>query len=153
DLALPLLRPGKSLGVALLPEGQDPDDLIRGGGRDAMEEVLSAALPLVDLLWLRETEGGGFETPERRAALEARLGAVIAAIGDESVRKHYRHHIGERLRGLFAPAEAAAAGAWSARRAAPAGRGFSRGQPARPGRPGGLTPREVLRPLSPRLGQ
>src|SRR5262249_55604853 len=74
DVALPLLRPGKSLAVALLPEGQDPDDLIRAGGRDAMEEVLRTALPLADMLWLRETESGSFDTPERRAALEARLG-------------------------------------------------------------------------------
>ena len=32
DLALPKLRPGKSLQFALLPEGQDPDDLVRSGG-------------------------------------------------------------------------------------------------------------------------
>src|ERR1700744_6313749 len=31
DLALPLLNPGKSLRFALLPEGQDPDDLARSG--------------------------------------------------------------------------------------------------------------------------
>ncbi len=33
DLALPHLKPGKSLRFALLPEGQDPDDLARSGGR------------------------------------------------------------------------------------------------------------------------
>ncbi len=35
DLALPKLLPGKSLKFALLPEGQDPDDLARSGGREA----------------------------------------------------------------------------------------------------------------------
>src|SRR5499425_1517510 len=40
DLALPLLKPGKSLAFALLPEGQDPDDLVRSGGAAAVEEVL-----------------------------------------------------------------------------------------------------------------
>ena len=58
DLALPLLAPGKSLRFALLPEGQDPDDLIRGEGRQAMADVLAAAAPLVDLLWSRETAAG-----------------------------------------------------------------------------------------------
>src|SRR5256885_2246747 len=73
DLALPALLPGKSLRFALLPEGQDPDDLARSGGRVAIEEVISAARPLVDMLWSREIEGGSFATPERRAALEARI--------------------------------------------------------------------------------
>ena len=36
DLALPHLQPGKSLKFALLPDGQDPDDLVRSGGREAV---------------------------------------------------------------------------------------------------------------------
>jgi len=144
DLALPLLRPGKSLLFAVLPEGQDPDDLFRSGGREAVEEVLAAARPLADILWLRETETGGFDTPERRAALEARLGAVTAGIGDEAVRKYYRQDLESRLRGLFMPPGAAESPGrnWAARRFTPRGRTFGR-QP---------TPREALRPLSPRLG-
>jgi len=101
DLALPQLQPGKSLRFALLPEGQDPDDLIRDAGRDAMAEVIAAARPLVDLLWSRETEQGGFETPERRAALEARLREVARGIGDESVRRHYTQAFGERVQAFF----------------------------------------------------
>src|SRR6202030_3527688 len=46
DLALPLLKPGKSLRFVSLPEGHDPDDLVRAGGREAVEEVISAARPL-----------------------------------------------------------------------------------------------------------
>ena len=101
DLALPLLRPGKSLKFASLPEGHDPDDLVRAGGREAINEVLGAARPLAQVLWMRETEAGAFDTPERRAALEARLGEVTAAIGDDSVRKYYRRDFGDRLRRLF----------------------------------------------------
>ena len=83
DLALPALLPGKSLRFALLPEGQDPDDLARSGGRGAIEEVISAARPLVDMLWSREIEGGSFATPERRAALEARINELANGIRDE----------------------------------------------------------------------
>ncbi len=90
DLALPLLKPGKSLKFATLPDGQDPDDLARSGGRDAIEDVLGAARPLAHMLWARETEQGPFDTPERRAALEARISEVTAAIADESVRRYYR---------------------------------------------------------------
>jgi len=103
ELALPRLKPGKSLRFALLPEGQDPDDLVRSGGRAAMAEVLDAAWPLADMLWARETESGAFDTPERRAALEARTSAVTGSIGDEAVRRYYRQDFDARLRKLLAP--------------------------------------------------
>ena len=102
---LPLLKPGKSLKFASLPEGQDPDDLVRAGGREAIGEVIGAARPLAHVLWMRETEAGGFDTPERRAAFEARIAEVTAAIGDDSVRKYYRREFGDRLRQLFETGE------------------------------------------------
>ena len=103
DVALPLVRPGKSLKIAMLPDGHDPDDLVRAGGRYAIAEVLGAARPLAEVLWVRETEARLFETPERRAALEARLRGLTAAIADEAVRKYYRNEFRERLFRLFAP--------------------------------------------------
>jgi DNA primase len=127
-----------------LPEGQDPDDLARAGGRAAIEEVLSAAQPLAQVLWSRETEAGAFDTPERRAALEARIGTVTAAIGDDAVRKYYRRDFGQRLHNLFAPVnlsvrrERDTRGAWmggprGAQSRRPGGAGerapFGRGQP------------------------
>ncbi|MDO8876213.1 MAG: DNA primase [Pseudolabrys sp.] len=104
DLALPRLKPGKSLKFALLPQGQDPDDLLRSSGREAVAEVIAAARPLGQMLWGRETEGHTFDTPERRAALEARVNEVTASIADESVRKYYRQDFNDRLRAFFAPA-------------------------------------------------
>ena len=103
DLALPSLLPGKSLRFALLPEGQDPDDLARSGGRGAIEEVIAAARPLADMIWSREIEGGSFATPERRAALEARIGELSNGIRDEVVRRYYRQDLAERLQRTFAP--------------------------------------------------
>jgi DNA primase len=103
DLALPLLKPGKSLRFALLPEGQDPDDLARSGGRGAIEEVIAAARGLSDVLWSREIEGSSFATPERRAALEARIGELGNGIRDEVVRRYYRQDFSERLQRTFAP--------------------------------------------------
>ena len=105
DLAMPRLKPGKSLKFALLPQGQDPDDLVRSGGREAVSEVIGAARPLADMLWARETEGHSFDTPERRAALEARVNEVTAAIGDEAVRRYYRQDFSARLSQFFAPAQ------------------------------------------------
>ena len=101
DIALPRLQPGKSLKFALLPDGQDPDDLVRSGGREAVAEVLDQARPLVQMLWIRETEAGTFDTPERRAALEARISQITAGISNETVRKYYRQDFSERLRARF----------------------------------------------------
>jgi DNA primase len=103
DMALPHLKPGKSLRFALLPEGQDPDDLARSGGRGAIEEVISAARGLADVIWSREIEGGTYATPERRAALEARIGELLGGIRDEVVRRYYRQDLAERLQRMFAP--------------------------------------------------
>ena len=103
DLALPHLAPGKSLRFALLPEGQDPDDLARSGGRAAIEEVIGAARGLAEVIWSREIEGGTFATPERRAALEKRIGEITNGIRDEVVRRYYRQDFAERLQRVFAP--------------------------------------------------
>src|SRR5579883_1510176 len=104
DLALPLLKPGKSLRFAALPDGQDPDDLARSGGREAIADVLGVAQPLAHMLWARESEAGSFDTPERRAALEARLSEITNAIGDDAVRRYYRQDFAGRLRQMFASA-------------------------------------------------
>ncbi|MGO4705554.1 DNA primase [Microvirga sp. 2MCAF38] len=100
DIALPNLSPGKSLRFALLPEGQDPDDLARSGGSVAIERVISGARPLVDILWAREIEAGPLDTPERRAALERRLRESLALIRDETLKRYYREEVETRLSAL-----------------------------------------------------
>ncbi len=123
DAALPLLKPGKSLRFALLPEGRDPDDLIRAEGAGAMRAVLEAAEPLVAMLWRRETEGRPVDSPERRAALDMRLRAALAKIADPDVRTHYRAALAERRAAFFRPAREARGG-WSPGRPRGATGGF-----------------------------
>ncbi len=104
DAALARLEPGKTLRFATLPDGQDPDDLIRASGPEAFSDVLKGARPLADMLWARETAAGAFDTPERRAGLEAHLASVVQQIGNETVRRYYREDMSARVRALFAPA-------------------------------------------------
>jgi DNA primase len=96
DLALPLLEAGKSLRFAIMPDGVDPDDLIRSGGAAAMQARLDQALPMVQLLWRRETEGKVFDSPERKAALDKSLRDSLRRITDGSIRGHY----GEAIKAL-----------------------------------------------------
>ncbi|MDU8911220.1 DNA primase [Aestuariicoccus sp. MJ-SS9] len=103
DLALPLLEAGKSLRFALMPEGKDPDDLIRAEGAGAVQKVLDAALPMVQLMWRQETEGRVFDSPERKAALDRSLRERIKRIQDPSLRHHYGEEIKELRWQLFRP--------------------------------------------------
>lgn len=140
DLALPHLKAGRSLAFAALPEGQDPDDLIRRSGPDAMAEVLAQARPLAAELWARESEAASLDTPERRAALEGRLTEVANLIADETVRKHYRQDLLGRFNALVNPQD----------RARPQGRrqGWTEGwQPGRraPAGPPPLAAREIAK--------
>lgn len=106
DLALPAIQPGRTVRFALLPEGQDPDDLVKASGPDAFRAVLAEARPLADLLWSRETSGGLFDTPERRAELEKRLRELAGRIRDESVRYHYSQELRERAHAYFGASRA-----------------------------------------------
>ncbi|SFP71698.1 DNA primase [Tranquillimonas alkanivorans] len=103
DIALPLLEAGKSLRFCLMPEGQDPDDLIRAGGASAMQAALDEAQPLVSLLWRRETEGRTFDSPERKAALEKTLGDATRKIQDQTLRRHYDDALKQMRWELFRP--------------------------------------------------
>ena len=96
DLALPMLAPGKSLRFCLMPEGRDPDDLIKAEGAGAMGAALEAAVPLVDMLWRREI-AEPHDTPERWAALKTRLRTAMRRISDPDVRQAYGEQISERL--------------------------------------------------------
>ncbi len=107
DLVLPVLKPGQTVRIATLPEGLDPDDLIKAHGRDAFAEVLERARALSDVVWALETGGQLPATPEQRAALEKRMRERANSIADHSVRRHYLQDFEEKLRAFFAPARAA----------------------------------------------
>lgn len=106
ELVLPHLAAGRTVKIATLPEGQDPDDLIKSAGRGAFAEVIERARALSEVIWSLETGGIVPETPEARAALEARLRARAAAIGDQSVKRHYQQAFDEKLQAFFAPIRA-----------------------------------------------
>ncbi|WP_208349073.1 DNA primase [Pseudaestuariivita rosea] len=116
DLALPLLEAGQSLRFALMPEGQDPDDLIRAHGAGAVQKLLDQALPMVRLLWRRETEGKVFDSPERKAALDKILRDKLKLIRDPSLRNHYGQDIKDLRWQLFRPQRAPKSGKfWQAK--------------------------------------
>ncbi|VXC85866.1 DNA primase [Sphingomonas sp. 8AM] len=100
--ALPMLAPGRSLGFATLPEGQDPDDLMRAKGAQGFEALVREAEPLVDRLWKHELAAEPLDTPEQRAGLKKRLNDLAELIADPSVKSEYKAEFRNRFDERFA---------------------------------------------------
>ncbi|MGB3455075.1 MAG: DNA primase [Litorimonas sp.] len=97
ERALPLLRPGQSLRFVIMPEGQDPDDLLRDKGAPAFAALLERSVPLVDMLWRREVEKEPLGTPEAKAGLKSRLFDALNEIADPGVREQYKTALLDRF--------------------------------------------------------
>ncbi len=101
--ALPHLGPERTLRFVALPAGQDPDDVVKTGGKEAIEALLAAAEPLVERLWRHERDLAPLDTPEARAGLKQRLFDHAATIGDGSLRQLYRDEWLSRFDALVRP--------------------------------------------------
>ena len=99
ETALPHLSPGYTVQFALLPDGLDPDDLVRTRGPEAFETVLAQSVrPLFDVLMEKEEQADNSSlTPDDRAALEARLKAHVNRIADPTVKSHYETELRQTL--------------------------------------------------------
>lgn len=101
ERALPLLEPGKTLRFVFLPDGQDPDDLLRDKGRAALHDAIGAARPLADVIWERERDSEPLDDPDRRAGFRKRLRALTGKIADADVKGEYRAEFDRRLAEQF----------------------------------------------------
>ena len=90
ERALPLISPTRTLRFAMLPDGEDPDDLIKTKGKTAMQKILDQSIPLVKMLWEREVNLESLNTPEAKAGLKSRIFDAIKEIQNEEVRAQYR---------------------------------------------------------------
>lgn len=120
DRALPLLKPGHSLRFVTLPDGQDPDDLIKREGRKAVRDLTAAATGLADFLWSSEYAANPTDTPERRAAFFKRMRDLVREVADLTVQSTYRDDVEARIEALRRPRD-------GGRRGGDARGGFGRG--------------------------
>ncbi|WCM28325.1 DNA primase [Sphingomonas sp. QA11] len=100
--ALPMLAPGRSLAFVTLPEGVDPDDLVRAKGPAAFEDLLRTPEPLVDRLWAYELAAEPLVTPEQKAGLKMRLNEHAHSITDKNVSIEYQAEFRRRFENLYA---------------------------------------------------
>ncbi|HEX8214249.1 MAG TPA: DNA primase, partial [Allosphingosinicella sp.] len=112
---LPHVGANRLLAFVTLPVGQDPDDLIRASGKQAVEALLASPMSLVDRIWRHEAGSASLDTPEARAALRQRLAEHASMVVDKAVRREYDREFRTRLDALLKPA----AGRRSTRRPGP----------------------------------
>nr|WP_297403994.1 DNA primase [uncultured Marinobacter sp.] len=77
DNALELMADGLHLQFLMLPEGEDPDTLVRKEGPDAFQARITAATPLSRYLFDRQSEGLDLQLPEHRGELRARVEPLL----------------------------------------------------------------------------
>lgn len=101
DRALPLLQPGKTLRFAFMPEGKDPDDMLREAGANALRAVFTETRSLADMLWEREVLVEPLDDPDRRAGFRRRIRGLVSQIADTDIREEYKREFDTRMDALF----------------------------------------------------
>ncbi|MEM7739586.1 MAG: DNA primase [Pseudomonadota bacterium] len=97
DRALPQLSAKQSLRFAFLPEGDDPDDLLKRGGREAMDAVLEARTDPESTMWRLASERHGTASAEQLAAFETELRERSQRIADSALRGHLQAAFKDRF--------------------------------------------------------
>ena len=101
ERALPLLKAGKTVKFATLPEGQDPDDLLKHGGLRALQMVLSQSETLSAALWRWERNAMAGAGAEQRAALWSRVNSALRRIEDASLSAAAEAEMVQRFEASF----------------------------------------------------
>lgn len=96
ELALNYLKPGYSLKFVTLPEGQDPDDLVKASP-ERFRELVKNARPLSEIIYEAEFAKSAVSTPEQQADFRQRLDVISNKIPDKTIAKIYQDYFGQRI--------------------------------------------------------
>jgi DNA primase len=130
---LPMLGPDRTVRVVFLPDGEDPDTLIRSRGAQAFQAVLDGAMSLSDFIWAAHVDGRRFDTPESRAGLAQALEQEAMKIADRNLQSYYRESFRQKISETFWQRQSR-----GGRSQARAGRGKTKGRGMELTAPGGL---------------
>jgi DNA primase len=88
--ALPLLKPGYSLQFVTLPQGEDPDSLVRSGDTRVFNKIVSSPQSLIEILWQNDVLKQRTATPEQLALVRKNFEETLKKIQDSSIRYLYK---------------------------------------------------------------
>ncbi len=86
DVALPLMKQGRQLKFMFLPDGEDPDTLVRKEGKGGFEARLSGAMTATDYLFHRLQQGLDLRDEEGKARLVALAQPHIDLVPDRVLK-------------------------------------------------------------------
>jgi len=93
---LPVLEDGRQVRFLFLPEGEDPDTLVRKIGKARFTDMIDAATPLADFFFDHLSEGLDVQSIEGRA----RLSSLAAPLLRQMPNGLYRQLMIDRLAGM-----------------------------------------------------
>ena len=97
ERALKVLKPGKGLSFAWMPEGEDPDSFIKNNGKEAFTQVLGQAVTLEDVLWQGLAQGHNLASGQGRAAVDQAIGQLVKQIENPTMSKHLARALNDKL--------------------------------------------------------
>ncbi len=86
DNALPFIQDGFTLKFVFLPDGEDPDTLIRDQGQQAFETILDQAKPLTEFLFEHQMQLVDMNSLEGRAGLLESFQPYLAKMPDSTIK-------------------------------------------------------------------
>jgi len=97
ETALPYMTDGRQLRFMFLPDGEDPDTLVRKEGKDAFEARMEQAQPLSTFLFNSLMPQVDLSTPDGRAQLSTLALPLITQVPGETLRIYLRQELGKKL--------------------------------------------------------
>ena len=91
--ALELMADGLHLQFLMLPQGEDPDTLVRKEGADAFQKRVEGATPFSRYLFDRQSEGLDLQQPEHRGELRARAEPLLNKMPRSTLRDAMWHEM------------------------------------------------------------
>ncbi|WP_341501915.1 DNA primase [Gallaecimonas sp. GXIMD4217] len=95
--ALPLLSDGVSLKFVFLPDGEDPDSLVRSQGKAALEAQLDQAMPLSQFLLGELEKQVDMRSPDSRARLAQQALPLIDQVPESVFKVMLKDKLAKRL--------------------------------------------------------
>ncbi|EOL8935233.1 DNA primase [Cronobacter dublinensis] len=97
ETALPYMTDGRQLRFMFLPDGEDPDTLVRQEGKAAFEARMEQAQPLSTFLFNSLLPQVDLSTPDGRAQLSTLALPLISQVPGETLRIYLRQELGNKL--------------------------------------------------------